>query len=170
MTLREAEKLINCNHLNVPQSQTWFDLGCGGGLFSEALNRLLPKGSLIYAVDREPSSFPGNQIKFLQLDFLKDPLPNVSVNGVLMANSLHYVRNKIQFLSKTKKHLLASGVFLLVEYDMQTPNHWVPYPISFSSAQDLFKQAGFEAVYKISERPSTLNKRKIYSALFYNQN
>jgi len=68
MTLPEAEALINCNHFNAPQPQTWFDLGCGSGLFSEALNRLLPKGSSIYAIDKEPTSFHNSQIKFIQLD------------------------------------------------------------------------------------------------------
>jgi ubiquinone/menaquinone biosynthesis C-methylase UbiE len=167
MTLPQAKALLNCDRLNASQPQTWFDLGCGSGLFSEALNGLLPKGSSIYAIDKEPVSFPGIEIKFLQLDFVKNPLPKVSVDGVLMANSLHYVKNKIQFLSKLKKNLLPGGVFLLVEYDMETPNHWVPYPVSFSSAQGLFKQAGFEVVYKISDRPSAFNNRNIYSALFH---
>jgi len=169
MTLTEAKALINCDRLHASNPQTWFDLGCGNGLFSEALSGLLPKDSQVYAIDKEPTSFRSNQIKFLQLDFVKDSLPNVSVDGTLMANSLHYVKDKIQFLDKAKKHLLPGGVFLLVEYDMVTPNQWVPYPVSFLSAQELFKQVGFEVVYKISDRPSTLNNREIYSALFSNQ-
>jgi len=168
MTLTEAKALINCDRLHASNAQTWLDLGCGSGLFSEALNGLLPKNSSIYAIDKEAASFRSNQIKFLQLDFVKDPLPEIPVDGVLMANSLHYVKDKIQFLGKIKKHLLPGGAFLLVEYDMVTPNHWVPYPASFLSAQDLFKQGGLEFVYKISDRPSTLNNRKIYSALFQN--
>jgi ubiquinone/menaquinone biosynthesis C-methylase UbiE len=166
MTLPEAAALINCSQLSALQPQTWFDLGCGNGLFSHALRGLLHKGGLIYAIDKESTLSSSNQIKFLQLDFLNDPLPEVLVDGVLMANALHYVRDKIQFLAKIKRHFLPNGVFLLVEYDMQRPNYWVPFPVSFSSAQVLFKQAGFEAVYKISERPSTLNNSKIYAALF----
>src|SRR5882762_8715762 len=115
MTLTEAKALINCDRLNGSYSQSWFDLGCGSGLFSEALHGLLPKGSSIHAIDREPTSFSSNQIKFLQLDFVKDPLPKVSVDGILMANSLHYVNDKIQFLAKIKKNLPPDGVFLLVE-------------------------------------------------------
>jgi trans-aconitate methyltransferase len=168
MTITEAKALINCNALNAPQPQTWFDLGCGGGLFSEALIGLLPKSSSIYAIDKEPTSFNRSQIKFLQLDFIKDPLPKVSADGILMANSLHFVKDQVTFLSKIKKHLSPGGVFLLVEYDMQAPSHWVPYPVSFSIAQDLFKQVGIGSVYKIGDRPSAFNSRKIYSALFYN--
>src|SRR5271154_7109047 len=169
MTLIEAKALINCDQLNSSQPQTWFDLGCGSGLFSEALNVLLPESSSIYAIDKKPTSFRSNQIKFLQLDFVKDPLPKISVDGILMANSLHYVQDKRQFLDKIKSNLSSGGVFLLVEYDMETPNQWVPYPISFLSAKDLLKQAGFESVYKISDRPSTFNNRRIYSALFHIQ-
>jgi SAM-dependent methyltransferase len=169
VTLTEAETLINCDRLNTSAAQSWFDLGCGSGLFSEALIGLLPAASLIYAIDKEVTSFHHKQIKFLQLDFIRDPLPGVLVDGILMANALHYVKDKIQFLGKIKKHLRPDGVFLLVEYDMETPNQWVPYPLNLLSAQDIFKQAGLEFVCKINERLSSFNNRKIYSALFQNK-
>jgi len=170
MTLPDAKALINCDSLHTPQPQTWFDLGCGSGLFSNALAELLPEESSIYAIDQQPTKFKSKNIKFFQLDFVKDPLPiQLPVNGILMANSLHFVKDKLLFLNKVKDHLLPGGVFLVVEYDMDTPNPWVPYPVGFLSAQDLFKAAGFERGDKISERPSTLNGRNIYSALFLKQ-
>lgn len=168
MTLTEARGLINCDPLNAAQPQTWFDLGCGSGLFSEALSALLAEGSLIYAIDKRRTTFNDNKIKFLQLDFLKDALPAISVNGILMANALHYVRDQLQFLTWIKSYLSTSGVFLLVEYNTEVSNQWVPYPISLLTAQDLFKQAGFESSVKIAERPALYNNRGMYSALFYN--
>jgi ubiquinone/menaquinone biosynthesis C-methylase UbiE len=167
MTIIEAKALINCDQLNTAQPQTWFDLGCGGGLFSEALIGLLSEGSLIYSIDKQPTTLNKKRIKFLQLDFVCDRLPEVSVNGVLMANSLHYVEDKLQVLAKIKKHLLPNGVFLLVEYDIETANRWVPYPTSFLSAKDLFRKAGFDTGHKITERPSVLNGRRMYSLLFF---
>ena len=83
-----------------------------------------------------------------------------------MANALHYIKDQLTFLTRIKKHLRLNGLFLLIEYDMQTPNTWVPYPIGFSSAKDLFKRAGFGEVYKISERQSSFNRARIYSVLF----
>jgi len=166
MTLAQAKELIKCDPLNASQPQTWFDLGCGSGLFTKALNGLLPQDSLIYAVDKQGTAFNNKDIKFLQLDFVKDPLPNVSVDGILMANSLHYVKDKLLFLTRIKNHLKTRGVFLLVEYDIETSNQWVPYPISLLSAGTLSTQAGFESFAKISDRPSVFNGRKIYSALF----
>jgi ubiquinone/menaquinone biosynthesis C-methylase UbiE len=170
MTLPEAEELIKCDELNSPQPQTWFDLGCGSGLFSRALAELLPQESLVCAVDKQTAKFKDRKIKFVQLDFVEDPLPKLAVNGILMANSLHYVNDKLQFLNKVKRHLMADGFFLLVEYDIEVPNYWVPFPVSFASAQGLFKQAGFDTIRKISEMPSVLNNRKIYAALFHHQN
>jgi ubiquinone/menaquinone biosynthesis C-methylase UbiE len=168
MTLSDAKALINCDELNASQPQTWFDLGCGDGLFSKALQELLPEGSWIYAVDKQPTKFHSKGIKFLELDFVEDKLPEPLVNGILMANSIHFVKDKPKFLERIKKHILIDGFFLLVEYDMETSNRWVPYPISSLSATALLKQVGFELVKKISERKSLFNDQRIYSALFLN--
>ncbi len=168
MTITEGQTLLKCDQLNTPQPRVWFDLGCGSGLFSEALIGLLPKGSMIYAIDKQPTTFNSKEIEFIKLDFVRDTLPKVSSDGILMANSLHYVKDKLQFLIKIKKHLLPNGVFLLVEYDTETSNPWVPYPISFLSAKDLFRQAGFRAGDKINTKPSSFNNGIIYSAIFYN--
>ncbi len=170
MTLSQAKALIKCDPLNAPQPQTWFDLGCGSGLFTEALNGLLPEGSLIYAIDKQATTFTNKDIKFLQLDFVNDPLPKVAVNGILMANSLHYVKDKLPFLSRVKNHLGTKGVFLLVEYDIETSNQWVPYPMSFLSARALSRQAGFESFTKINDRPSIFRGRRISAALLSNEN
>ena len=66
-----------------------------------------------------------------------------------MANSLHYVKNKTDLLKKIKTCLNANGCFLIVEYDMEAANRWVPYPISFSSLTKLFHDVGFSFVEKI---------------------
>ena len=166
MTLTEAKALVNCDPLHVPHAQTWFDLGCGSGLFSEALHELLPAGGLIYAVDKQPTTFNNKNIHFLQLDFVKDPLLDVHADGILMANSLHYVKDKLLLLNKIKSNLKSTGVFLLVEYDTEASNPWVPYPISFQVASDLFRRLGFETAYKIAEMPSRFDNRKIYAAIF----
>jgi hypothetical protein len=52
-----------------------------------------------------------------------------------------------------------------VEYDMEAANHWVPYPINFSSLKKLFHDVGFSFVEKINERPSVFNRANLYSAI-----
>ena len=56
-------------------------------------------------------------------------------------------------------------IFLIVEYDTEISNPWVPFPLSFISLENLFKKAEFTSVIKINEKPSVFRRAKIYSAL-----
>lgn len=85
----------------------------------------------------------------------------------MMANSLHYVKDKIKFLEKMKSHIHMDGCFLIIEYDTEVSNRWVPYPISFLSLKKLFHDAGYSSVIRINEMPSAFNNRgNMYSAVF----
>ena len=171
MTLQEGIALIKTDKIGSFKAATWADLGCGSGLFTNALASLLKDESTVYAVDKNLSSFHKNSslknilIKTVELNFEKTSLPFNNLDGILMANSLHYVKNKNDFIEKTKTCLNKNGCFLIVEYDMETANHWVPYPISFSSLKKLFHDVGFSFVEKISERPSAFNRGNLYSAI-----
>jgi ubiquinone/menaquinone biosynthesis C-methylase UbiE len=168
MTLDDAKKLIATQKINKLVAQKWADLGCGSGLFSKALLSMLNSQSAIYGIDKQPVVFSDPRINFLSMDFEKEELTLPLLNGIMMANSFHYVKSKLQVLQKLKKHLLPDGVFLVVEYDTEIPNRWVPYPISFSSAKSLFAQAGFGSIEKINERQSVYNSSKMYAAFIYN--
>src|SRR5688572_28716005 len=151
MTLANAIQLINSNMIDAAEPQHWADLGCGDGIFSKALLRLMHKDSLIYAIDSRPASFKEHHIRFIQQDFENDPLPLPPLYGMIMANSLHFVKNKIPFLQKIRGSLMPGGIFILVEYNTDAANRYVPYPISFDAAADLFKAAGFGMFEKIGE-------------------
>ena len=171
MTLQEGIALIKTDKIDSFKAATWADLGCGSGLFTNALASLLADESTIYAADKNLSSFHKDSslksilIKPVELNFERTSLPFNNLDGIIMANSLHYVRNKKDFLEKIKTCLNANGCFLIVEYDMETANHWVPYPISFLSLKKLFHDIGFSFVEKISERPSAFNRGNLYSAI-----
>src|SRR6185312_556560 len=171
MTLQEGIALIKTDKIDSFKAATWADLGCGSGLFTNALASLLADESTIYAADKNLSSFHKDSslksilIKPVELNFERTPLPFNNLDGILMANSLHYVKNKKVFFEKIKTCLNAIGCFLIVEYDMETANHWVPYPISFLSLKKLFHDVGFSFVEKISERPSAFNRGNLYSAI-----
>ena len=171
MTLQEGIALIKTDKIDSFKAATWADLGCGSGLFTYALAGLLKGESVIYAVDKNISSFNKNPflknilIKQVELNFERTPLPFNNLDGILMANSLHYVKNKKDFFEKIKTCLNANGCFLIVEYNMETANHWVPYPMSFLSLKKLFHDVGFSFVEKISERPSVFNRGNLYSAI-----
>jgi hypothetical protein len=100
---------------------------------------------------------------------VKDKLPVPTLDGILMANSLHYVKEQVACIQQLKTHLRnGAGVFILIEYDTDRGNQWVPYPVSFARAQTIFGNAGFSKIEKIGERPSMYRRDSIYAALIRN--
>ena len=165
MTIPDAIQLISSNCIDHSRPQQWADLGCGDGIFSKTLLRLLHKDSFIYAIDKQPASFKEERITFIQQDFESDPLSLPPLDGLIIANAFHFVKNKFAFLQNIRRYLLPGGIFILVEYDTDIANRYVPYPISFHAAATLFKQAGFELFEKINEHPSIYNRAGMYAAL-----
>lgn len=171
MQLREAITLIRHDYFRMnTQPSVWADLGSGTGLFSRALAHYLGEGSTIYCVDREKHPAPlisdrNIHIISLQADFEKDHLPVRKLDGILMANSLHYVQDKHGFLRKCRK-LFSKEIFLIVEYDTEVSvPHWVPYPVSFSALKDLFATLGYHRIDKTGEQPSLFGNKSLYGAL-----
>lgn len=169
MNIEDAIELIR-PHCPFAKS-TWADLGCGSGLFTHALATLLPAGSTIYAVDKimnafvERPGFNNISIKKFELDFEKDILPFKNLDGILMANSLHFVSRKMELINKLKNSSSNAGQFIIVEYDTDMPNRWVPFPVSFLSLQNLFYSIGYSSVIKLNERPSAFNSGNLYAAI-----
>lgn len=173
MQLIEAKDLIRNDYVeNMNKPSAWADFGCGAGLFTQALGDFLQNGSTIYAIDKNNLLKPGIasggiEIKSIQADFVKDALNLKNIDGILMANSLHYVKDKSSFLEKCKGYIKETSLFLIVEYDTNVPVlKWVPHPVSFSSLNILFKKAGFSSAMKLKERPSAYGRRTMYAALF----
>lgn len=172
MQLKEAKELIANDRLAKDHSQVWADLGCGNGTFTLALAELLPAGSMIHAIDmdkqsldRIPANHKGIRIDKHIRDFIADSLPISRLDGILMANALHYVKDKPAFIDTTKKIIKEDGCFLIVEYDTLAANQWVPYPIDFISLHRLFSNAGFDSIIKLYEHPSVYNRMNMYAAI-----
>jgi ubiquinone/menaquinone biosynthesis C-methylase UbiE len=172
MQLKDAIALLQHKNIDPSVTQTWTDLGCGSGLFTSALASLLQSGSIIYAVDRNLSALnkitSSNKvfIKPIAADFIEDPLDFNELDGILMANSLHYVKDKPAFIHKIISYLKPGGCFLIVEYDTDKPvSTWVPYPVSFQTLTKLFGAADYTSAIKLHEQPSLYNRGNIYSAI-----
>ncbi|MBV4355732.1 class I SAM-dependent methyltransferase [Pinibacter aurantiacus] len=170
MQLTEAIELIKDPEIGADEPQSWADFGCGSGLFTKALASMLPASSVIYAVDMQPSLAPNvlpnkTRIEVIKADFVNDQLELPNLNGILMANSLHYVKDKKSFLLSVTGKLVSDPQFVIVEYNTLSSNRWVPYPIDFSSLKQLFAGIGFTTIKKINERTSIYNEVKMYSAL-----
>lgn len=172
MELSAALRLVRHQRLLAPHPARWADLGCGTGLFTTALAQLLPEGSTIYAVDRSrgalagvPPPAKGIRLEKQLADFATEDLSLPPLDGVLMANSLHYVKDQDTFLARARGWLKAEGCFLVIEYDTGEANQWVPYPVPFAALARRFGALGYRSIEKIAERPSVYRRAPIYSAL-----
>jgi ubiquinone/menaquinone biosynthesis C-methylase UbiE len=171
MTPAQALALINAPSLHLPHPTHWADLGCGTGLFTFALANLLQPGSSIYAVDQKVSlkqQLTPNQISIhpLKADFEKQDLDLRDLDGILMANSIHYIKDKPALLRRLKLLLRPGHFFLLVEYDTDKPvSTWVPYPLSFTALQNLFHAAGYHSIIRLGDQPSIYNNSHLYAVV-----
>jgi len=153
---------------------TWADLGSGTGAFTLALADLLDSSGTIWSVDRDADAlarqerllrdrFPTVAVTHAVTDFT-EPLDLPPLDGIIMANSLHFVRDKLPLLQRLTTGLRDDGRFVLVEYDADHGNAWVPHPISFETWRSLADAAGLRDTRRLASRPSRF-LGSIYSAL-----
>jgi SAM-dependent methyltransferase len=156
--------------------KVWADLGSGEGAFTLALADVLGPGGTIYTVDRDRRAlevqlealrtrFPGVLVAPLVADFTK-PLELPPLDGIVMANSLHFHRDKLAILRLVRGYLKPDGRFVLVEYGADRGNPWVPHPLSFGTWSKLAAEAGFRETRQLASVPSRF-LGSIYSALSY---
>lgn len=151
---------------------TWADLGCGTGTFTLALAALLAPGSRIHAMDRSasalrkiPATHSGVAIMTHQGDLTNQPWPFTGLDGILMANSLHYVDDQAAFIRACKPRMTRRRHFLIVEYDTDQANRWVPHPVSRSTLATVFRSAGYASITVLGSRPSVYQRAPLYAAL-----
>lgn len=153
---------------------TWADLGAGAGAFTLALAELIGPQGVIHAIDRDRAALAELRSAFVSAvpraelharvgDFTRR-LDLSDLDGVVMANSLHFVEDKIPLLGLVRGYLKHGGRLLLVEYDSDRGNGWVPHPLSFETWRRLASDAGFVETRKLATVPSRF-LRQIYSAL-----
>jgi len=171
MRRRDAVDLLADSGVDALGPTTWADLGCGDGTFTLALGDLLSSDSTIHAVDRDasalrriPSVHKGVRIVTHRGDFTSETWPFGDLDGILMANSLHYVRDQAAFIRSCARHLKPLHRFLIVEYDTTAANPWVPYPVSQISLRDLFERAGYSSIRVLRSRPSVFRRAPLYAA------
>ncbi|HSR20294.1 MAG TPA: methyltransferase domain-containing protein, partial [Anaerolineales bacterium] len=94
---------------------------------------------------------------------LAGPLDLPELDGALMANSLHFFRDREKMLERVRTLLRPQGTLLLVEYNVDQGNPWVPFPLSFATFKRVAAGAGFEAPRLLATHPSGF-LREFYSA------
>lgn len=172
MDLKDAIQLITHNDFSTKDKRIWADLGCGSGTFTLALANILDDESTIYALDSNavalstiPAKYKQVAIKTIITDFIRDDLQFEKLDGILMANSLHFVKEKEAFLTRLKSYLKDDASLLIIEYDSKAANTWVPYPIDFQSLRTLFARIGYMNISKLNTRASVYGNTQMYAAL-----
>jgi ubiquinone/menaquinone biosynthesis C-methylase UbiE len=141
----------------------WLELGAGDGEFTLALADLLRAGE-ITAMDRDRwalpeleqrvrDAFPATTLGTVTADFTLG-LPTGPFDGVLAANALHFVADIGPILAAIREVLDPDGRLVLVEYDAEHGNPYVPHPISYRRWTDLAPAAGFAAPILLHRVPS----------------
>ena len=160
---------------NLPQGGTYADFGAGGGAFTLALRELVGPDATIYAVDDQRSSlrelesahrarFNTNRNLILLKDDFSLPLNLPPLDGIVMANSLHFFKAKEKILRHVRGYLKPNGMLLLIEYNVDKGNIWVPYPTSFNVCRVLVKRAGFTEPRLLAKTPTRF-LNEFYSAM-----
>ncbi len=152
----------------------WADFGSGTGAFTLALAELLGPAGVIHSIEQNRSAlaqqeqvlrtqFPDTIVHYHLADFTHSiDLP--VLDGIVMANALHFHRRKEAVVKLLKSYLRPQGRFLLVEYNVEQGTSAVPYPIAFSQWEALAARCGFARTRLLKTRPSRFLK-EIYSAV-----
>ncbi len=144
---------------------SWADLGAGEGAFTRALAELLGPQAHIVAVDRDARALRsvGAGIEPRVADFTM-PLDLGDLDGVVMANSLHFVRDRAPVLAAVRAMLKPGGRLIVVEYGTDQGNTWVPFPFTFERWKGMAARAGFTETRLLKTIPSRW-LGSMYSAL-----
>jgi ubiquinone/menaquinone biosynthesis C-methylase UbiE len=159
------------------KNASWADLGAGSGAFTFALREVLGPDSYIHAVDRDRSSleqlkreyrsrFGNDDHLHIHIGDFSRPLDLPPLDGILAANSLHYFKDRVKALQHIRSFLKPGGKLIVIEYNVDSGNPWVPYPFSFNSFRRLATQAGFAEPQRLATHPSRF-LREFYSALTF---
>ena len=134
---------------------SWADLGAGEGAFTLALADLLGPEAHIVAVDRDAGALRALDGRFETrvADFTR-PLDLHDLDGVVMANSLHFVRDKQPVFDAVRRMLRPGGRLIVVEYGTDRGNRWVPHPFTYAQWETMAAQAGFRNTRLLSTIPS----------------
>jgi trans-aconitate methyltransferase len=138
---------------------TWADFGAGSGNFTQALRTLLGTDATLYALDRDASALrrQADDIHTIAADFTRPINGLPPLDGLLVANALHFVWNQREALALLSGYLRPGGTLLVVEYDVTTPRSYIPHPLPYTRFASLAAEIGLTHIRQIGKRKSPSN-------------
>ena len=148
----------------IADGEAWADLGAGTGVFTRALATLVGPSGRVVAVDvddralgavRDRAARAGSvaPVSTMRGDVTRG-LGLPPLDGVVMANVLHFVREAEDALALVVSQLRPGGRVVLIEYEGRRASPWVPYPIPISRFRELAAGAGLTTPQVVATRPS----------------
>ncbi|MEW5917842.1 MAG: class I SAM-dependent methyltransferase, partial [Gemmatimonadota bacterium] len=97
----------------------------------------------------------GATVETLTANF-RESLLVPELDGLLMANSLHYVAYDEQaaFLARLRDRLRSGGRLIVVDYDGRAANQWVPFPVDKRQLARVCAELGWPAPTVVGSRAS----------------
>lgn len=150
----------------------WAELGAGTGNFTWALAELLGSAATIWAVDRDLGAITALGRRMIaapaaativprQADFTQWlGLPDL--DGVLLANALHFVADQPALLRRVVARLKPGGRLVVAEYDVTQRLRYVPYPVPFGRLAELAAELELPAPRLAGRRRSPSSGIDIY--------
>ncbi|MGD2068529.1 MAG: class I SAM-dependent methyltransferase [Gemmatimonadota bacterium] len=147
----------------------WADLGAGTGTFTRALAQLLGAGGVVLAVDRDrraveslrglaERSRDGARIEAVAGDLTAPghipALEDVTLDGVLFGNSLHFLSRPERALGWAGRRIVPGGRVVVIEYEREGASRWVPYPLPLRRLRTVLEAAGLPSPSVTARRPS----------------
>ena len=144
----------------------WLELGAGRGAFTLALAELLGPGGEIVAVDRNAGDlrqlastmaarYPATKLRTVNADFTAPMSTNgPTFDGLLAANALHFVRDRGVVIDLLRPILRPAARVVVVEYDSDSGNAWVPHPFSYGRWEAMASAAGLVNTRLVGRVPS----------------
>lgn len=169
--------LIKSAFLDGNPTTSFADFGAGSGAFTLALREVIGPSATIYAIDKDKSALrelesafvarfnSTSNLNIIQADFSKSLNPP-PLDGILMANSLHFFKDKIKILKHIKTFLKPNGKLIMVEYNVDKGNMWVPYPFSFPTFETMCEKSGFDQAKLLATHSSSF-LNGFYSAITF---
>ena len=154
-------------------SGRWADFGSGRGAFTLALADLLHPQAEIFSIDKKRGKlkqqrrrmddrFPRHNVQYVVGDFTRE-LDLPPLDGLVIANALHFQQEKDPVLQLLHDYLHPGGTLILVEYNADRGNRWVPHPLSYKNWERLAETHGFRDTQLLGTKPSTF-LGEIYAA------